>query len=150
MLATQLALLPVVEEPDDPRALMHYIYFIEAADMGRIKIGRATNLENRLGQIATDSPCPVALIDAIAVPFDVVGRVESTIHGDFVQYRVNKNREWFEINKKIVKKYIAVNGLRDLTTMLEFMIWTRERDIVWLQYLDQPINDYDVVYTWHS
>ncbi len=67
-----------------------YVYFIYAPLVNKVKIGRATNLADRLQKIQTHSPIDVVLLGYIKG----TKATELAIHHRFGDYRARG--EWFE------------------------------------------------------
>ena len=139
---------------DEPLAPVNYIYFVQSEITESIKIGRASDLENRLSMISTDTPGGINLIAAVQVPPEVCHEVEKTIHGDFVDCRIDASREWFTTDEQTVLDYIEFNDLHEVQTFEGFKIWMLEREIVWWNYINEPTKDHarraSVEVTYHA
>lgn len=70
-----------------------YIYFIRVGE--RVKIGRAKDVNRRLGELRPGSAQPLNLI--AAVPSH--GELESAIHEKFAKYRIQG--EWFALSPEL-------------------------------------------------
>jgi T5orf172 domain len=89
---------PVEKHPfDDPRrvcsrknGMTTEVYFIEAKDVGLIKIGTSTSSSSRLDAIRLLSPVPLALLAVIKGN----RKVEGALHRKFRHLR--RHGEWFE------------------------------------------------------
>jgi hypothetical protein len=69
---------------------MQYVYFLEAPEVNRIKIGCAGDPESRAAQISTACPVDVSLLGYIEGDF----AREAELHQIFAHLR--KRGEWFE------------------------------------------------------
>lgn len=79
--------------PDDPRAEVRYVYFIEAVGVGLIKIGLANCVRKRLASLTPASPVPLRLM--CKTPTDRVGTLEKELHVRFAEHRAHG--EWFRV-----------------------------------------------------
>jgi Meiotically up-regulated gene 113 len=82
---------PRVPAKDDPEALAQtviYVYFVQQGDDGPIKIGRAANVERRLGQLRVANPQPLRLLATIE------GDIEAELKQRFKKLRISG--EWFK------------------------------------------------------
>ena len=79
-----------------------------------VKIGRTTNLEQRLKQLDNTSvPLPFRCVFAIEV--DDANSVERLVHQTFADVRVRSTREFFEIDpQRVISALMLTNG-RDVT-----------------------------------
>lgn len=68
-----------------------FLYFIEAKGTGFVKIGRSSNPERRLSQLATGSPNELILLGTISGGHDL----EQSLHQDFSHLR--GRGEWFNL-----------------------------------------------------
>jgi len=80
-----------------------------------VKIGRTTNLEERLRSLSTHSgvPVPFEVFYACEVADSV--KVERQIHEGFGDHRVNPKREFFRINPERILAILKLVELRDVT-----------------------------------
>lgn len=85
-----------------------YIYFIRAVGYPHVKIGRTRNAPNkRLGDLATGSPFPLALIGFLLTLDSITA--ERRIHSELAAYR--RHREWFEIEADVLSPLLAKWGV---------------------------------------
>jgi hypothetical protein len=79
-----------------------------------VKIGRTTNLEQRLKQLDNTSvPLPFRCVFAIEV--DDANSVERLVHQTFADVRVRSTREFFEIDpQRVISALMLTNG-KDVT-----------------------------------
>lgn len=81
---------------------------------GYIKIGKTTNLEQRLKQLDnTSTPLPFRCIFAIEV--EDMDQVERLAHQAFKRDRVRSNREFFEIDEEQAVAALKMTGGRNVT-----------------------------------
>jgi len=79
-----------------------------------IKIGKTTNLEQRLKSLDTTGvPLPFECYYAIEV--SDYSRVEKLIHQSFDKYRVRNNREFFELLPENAKSALKLTNGKDIT-----------------------------------
>ncbi len=80
-----------------------------------VKIGRTSNLEERLRSLSTHSgvPVPFEVFYACEVADSV--KVERQIHEGFGDHRVNPKREFFRINPERILAILKLVELRDVT-----------------------------------
>jgi hypothetical protein len=79
-----------------------YTYFIQAANGGRVKIGKAKNPKQRLRELQTGNSEHLQLL---GVTSDLS---ESYLHVEFYEQR--KQGEWFDVNEAMVEM-LAVSGI---------------------------------------
>ena len=81
---------------------------------GYVKVGRTTDLEQRLRQLDTTSvPLPFRCEYAIAVEDDA--KAERLVHQAFADVRVRKNREFFEIDAQRIISALKLTGGVEVT-----------------------------------
>ncbi len=79
-----------------------------------VKIGQTQNLENRLKQLySTNIPFPFECFFACRVKN--ANEVEKNLHNAFSKYRVQKNREFFEILPEQVYAILKMLSIEDVT-----------------------------------
>ena len=79
-----------------------------------VKIGRTTNLEQRLRALDNTSvPLPFRCVYAIEVDDDV--NVERLVHQAFADHRTRTTREFFEIDAQRIIAALRLTGGRDVT-----------------------------------
>lgn len=79
-----------------------------------VKIGRTTNLEQRLKQLdSTSVPLPFEVVYAIEV--DIPEEVEKLLHDAFADHRTRSTREFFMIDALRIRSAMRLAGGRDVT-----------------------------------
>ena len=79
-----------------------------------VKVGRTTNLEQRLRSLDNTSvPLPFRCVFAVDVEDDA--SVERLVHNAFADHRVRSGREFFEIDPQRVISALKLTGGRDVT-----------------------------------
>jgi hypothetical protein len=73
-----------------------FVYFLATDDWQYLKIGKATNLEKRVGTLKIQLPFPVTLVHAIAT--NDTSWLESFFHRAYKMLR--RNGEWFHIRNQ--------------------------------------------------
>ena len=80
-----------------------------------VKIGRTTNLEERLRSLSTHSGVPVPFEVFYACEVSDSVKVERQIHEGFGDHRINPKREFFRINPERILAILKLVELRDVT-----------------------------------
>jgi hypothetical protein len=80
-----------------------------------VKIGRTTNLQERLRSLSTHSGVPVPFEVFYACEVADAARVERHIHDGFGDHRINPKREFFRINPERVLAILKLVEIQDLT-----------------------------------
>jgi hypothetical protein len=80
-----------------------------------IKIGRTTNLEERLRSLSSHSGVPVPFECYYACEVSDSQDVERRLHGAFGDHRINPKREFFRINPERVQMILEALSLNDVT-----------------------------------
>ncbi len=80
-----------------------------------VKIGRTTNLEERLRSLSTHSGVPVPFEVFYACEVSDSAKVERQIHEGFGDHRINTKREFFRINPERILAILKLVELRDVT-----------------------------------
>lgn len=80
-----------------------FVYFIEAVGLDRIKIGKADDVDRRLSQLKTGTPCELRLLKKL--PGSV--ELERSFHSRFSSLRLNG--EWFHAAQPL-RNFIASLG----------------------------------------
>ena len=80
-----------------------------------VKIGRTTNLEERLRSLSTHSGVPVPFEVFYACEVSDSAKVERQIHEGFGEHRINPKREFFRINPERILAILKLVELRDVT-----------------------------------
>ena len=87
---------------------------INEAMPGYTKIGRTTNLEQRIRSLDTTSvPLPFECFYACTV--EDANFVEKQLHDAFADNRVRTNREWFEIAPERIASALRIAQIEDVT-----------------------------------
>ncbi len=114
----------------------HIVYILTNEAMpGIIKIGKTERpIEQRMRDLYTSGvPVPFECFHASVV--DRSKNVESRLHNAFEKYRVNRNREFFEINPESVLEILEMVEIRDVTPS-ENIVETTD-DVKAMQRLEQ-------------
>lgn len=89
-----------------------YVYFIKAIGLKKFKIGKASILPRRFGDLDTASPCDIEIWGIIKSR--KYSKIEKQIHSRFKKQRlIKKNggkKEWFSISEKDAAKVIEDYG----------------------------------------
>ena len=80
-----------------------------------IKIGRTTNLEDRLRSLSSHSGVPVPFECYYACEVSDSQDVEKRLHSAFGDHRINPKREFFRINPERVQIILEALSLKDIT-----------------------------------
>ena len=80
-----------------------------------IKIGRTTNLSDRLRSLSVHSGVPVPFEVYYACEVADGNRVEKSLHDGFGDHRINPKREFFRINPERVLAILRLVEQRDVT-----------------------------------
>lgn len=87
---------------------------INSAFENYVKVGKTTNLEQRLRQLDNTSvPLPFRCVYAVEVEDDA--QVEQLVHQAFADYRTRTTREFFEVDPQRVIAALKLTGGRDVT-----------------------------------
>lgn len=93
---------------------------INEAMPGYVKIGKTTNLEQRMRQLDTTGvPLPFECFYACTVVN--ADFVEKQLHDAFGDQRVRSNREWFEIAPERITAALRIAQLEDVTPHHDFV-----------------------------
>jgi hypothetical protein len=74
-----------------------YVYLIHHQGTDQYKIGRTTDLKNRLSQLQTGCPGVLYFKHFIALPGCDVSKAEAYLHRQWVEQRIRTNGEWFRL-----------------------------------------------------
>lgn len=77
-----------------------YVYLIRAEGSDSIKIGRTTNIDDRLASLETSSPFSLTLVHHKWVENSY--QLEAMLHSEFSERRIK--REWFSLSDEEVKR----------------------------------------------
>lgn len=90
-----------------------YVLVNDAFD-GYIKVGKTTNLEQRLRQLDNTSvPLPFRCVFAVQV--SDMDEIERLAHAAFTDHRTRSNREFFEVDPHRVISALKMTGGKDVT-----------------------------------
>ncbi len=119
------------------------IYLINAKNTNMYKIGYTSmDAENRITNLKTGCPYELSIIKEVDGSEDT----EKLLHKTFKKYR--KNGEWFEFNKKILKKVTDqlseknINIKKDLKSKPKTKNYCFKGDLKTMQFLER-ISKYD-------
>jgi hypothetical protein len=100
---------------------MEIVYIlINEAMPGYTKIGRTTNLEQRMRSLDTTGvPLPYECFYACTVTDS--NFVEKQLHDAFADNRVRSNREWFEIAPERVASALRIAQIEDVTPSIDYV-----------------------------
>jgi len=86
-----------------------------------IKIGRTTNLEERVKSLSSHSgvPVPFEVYYACIVPDS--SKVEKHIHDGFGDHRINPRREFFRINPERILSILKLVEIQNITPNVDFV-----------------------------
>lgn len=99
-----------------------------------VKIGKTNDINRRMQDLYTSGvPVPFECFHASVVPDDV--DVERRIHRAFGKYRVNKNREFFEIEPENILEILEMVELEDVTPREDY-VETKE-DVIAIKKLEK-------------
>ena len=110
-----------------------------------IKIGRTTNLEERLRSLSSHSGVPVPFECYYACEVTDSQDVERRLHGAFGDHRINPKREFFRINPERVQMILEALSLNDVTPTSDVV--EDEEDIETLRRANErrPVFKYSIV-----
>lgn len=100
---------------------MEIVYILINESMpGYVKIGRTTDLENRIRSLdGTSVPLPFECFHACTV--NDARFVEKQLHDAFADNRVRNNREWFEIAPERVAAALRIAQIQDVTPVVDYV-----------------------------
>jgi len=98
------------------------IYFVLAEEVGRIKIGKSLEIENRVSQLQTGSPIELKLVCLL----DLSDKYEGILHEFFKEDRVHG--EWFEYSEDI-KAFIELAERKGSLGVIQFFQKYCEADV---------------------
>lgn len=82
---------------------------------GLIKIGRTTNLEQRVKSLSSDTGVPLPFEVFYACSVRDANEVERALHNAFGDHRINPKREFFELDPERVYPVLKLVGVEDVT-----------------------------------
>jgi hypothetical protein len=86
-----------------------------------VKIGRTTNLEERVRSLSAHSGVPVPFEVYYACTVEDSVKVEKYLHEGFGDHRVNPKREFFRINPERVLSILKLVELKNITPNQDFV-----------------------------
>lgn len=86
-----------------------------------IKIGRTTNLEERVRSLSSHSGVPVPFEVYYACSVSGSAEVEKRLHEGFGDHRINPRREFFRLNPERVLSILRLVELKDITPKNDFV-----------------------------
>jgi hypothetical protein len=90
--------------------------FTNPAMPGLVKIGKTgRNAELRLSELSRDTGVPLPFECELAMEVDDMSATEKAFHQVFAPYRINKSREFFEIDLASAEALLRLVGKRDVT-----------------------------------
>lgn len=92
-----------------------------------VKIGKTTNLEERVRSLSSHSGVPVPFEVYYACEVSNSAKVEKHLHDGFGDHRVNQKREFFRINPERVLSILKLVEVRDVTPQSDFVEDEEER-----------------------
>lgn len=84
---------------------------------GLIKIGRTTNLEQRVKSLSSDTGVPLPFEVFYACSVRDADEVERALHNAFGDHRINPKREFFEIDPERVYPVLKLVGIEQLLAL---------------------------------
>ena len=93
-----------------------------------VKVGRTSNLEDRLRSLSSHSGVPVPFEVFYACEVKDSSKVEQSIHDAFGDHRVNPKREFFRINPERVLAILKLLELKDVTPVEDLVEDSVEQD----------------------
>jgi len=99
-----------------------YIYLLTNPTIpDLVKIGKTTNLEERVKQLSSHSGVPVPFEVYYSCEVSDPHKVEKHLHDGFGDHRVNPKREFFRINPERVVSILKLVELRDVTPQTDIV-----------------------------
>ncbi len=86
-----------------------------------IKIGRTTNLEERLRSLSSHTGVPVPFEVYFACTVADATKVEKSVHDAFGDHRINQRREFFRINPERVISVLQLVAINDVTPSVDIV-----------------------------
>lgn len=93
-----------------------------------VKVGRTTNLEERLRSLSTHSGVPVPFEVFYACEVADSAKVERQVHEGFGDHRINPKREFFRINPERLLAILKLVEIRDLTPVNDIVQDSAEQE----------------------
>ena len=86
-----------------------------------VKIGRTTNLEERVRSLSSQTGVPVPFEVYYSCTVDDSKKVEKHLHDGFGDHRVNPKREFFRINPERVLSILKLVEIQNVTPNSDFV-----------------------------
>ena len=86
-----------------------------------VKVGRTTNLEERVRSLSSHSGVPVPFEVYYACVVNDSSKVEKHIHDGFGDHRVNPRREFFRINPERVLSFLKLFYIENVTPSSDYV-----------------------------
>ncbi len=86
-----------------------------------IKIGRTTNLEERLRSLSSHTGVPIPFEVYFACTVADATKVEKSVHDAFGDHRINQRREFFRINPERVISVLQLVAINDVTPSVDIV-----------------------------
>jgi len=110
-----------------------------------VKIGRTTNLEERMKTLSSHSGIPVPFECYYGCEVEDGQDVERRLHFGFGDHRVNPKREFFRINPERVKMILEGFSLKDVTPTSDVVEDDQERDTLKKEKSRRPVFRFSMV-----
>jgi hypothetical protein len=110
-----------------------------------VKIGRTTNLEERMKTLSSHSGIPVPFECYYGCEVEDGQDVERRLHFGFGDHRVNPKREFFRINPERVKMILEGFSLKDVTPTSDVVEDDQERDTLNRERSRRPVFRFSMV-----
>ena len=110
-----------------------------------VKIGRTTNLEERIKTLSSHSGIPVPFECYFGCEVEDGQDVERRLHFGFGDHRVNPKREFFRINPERVKMILEGFSLKDVTPTSDVVEDDQERDTLKKEKSRRPVFRFSMV-----
>lgn len=95
---------------------------------GLVKIGRASNLEQRMRSLSSHTGVPVPFECFYACRVEDARKVEQSLHEAFGDHRVNPKREFFRISPTRIQAILKLFEVREETPSTEIVEDAEERE----------------------
>ena len=110
-----------------------------------VKIGRTTNLEERMKTLSSHSGVPVPFECYYACEVKDGQDIEKRLHGAFGDHRINPKREFFRINPERVQMILEALSLKDVTPTSDVVEDDQERDTLNKEKSRRPVFRFSMV-----
>ena len=110
-----------------------------------VKIGRTTNLEERMKTLSSHSGIPVPFECYYGCEVEDGQDVERRLHFGFGDHRVNPKREFFRINPERVKMILEGFSQKDVTPTSDVVEDDQERDTLNRERSRRPVFRFSMV-----